>query len=168
LGDLIAEHRIDSQGGKNTQLPLADLFRQSICRRVAGYRVRMTPSGSHRLGVPADRVLEGLGPWCGVDFLVADRRDRNAGGGRELSRPGAQRSRTRRPARGPGWSWTWIRPRSRCTANKRTALKTATSNPLATYWLLLAENGLTQPLFGATVRPDCHLTGSHRLGRAGL
>ena len=37
LGDLIAEHLSDSRRGKNTQLPLADLFRQSVYSRVAGY-----------------------------------------------------------------------------------------------------------------------------------
>src|SRR5215467_914249 len=37
LGDLIAEHLCDSRRGKNTQLPLADLFRQSVYSCVAGY-----------------------------------------------------------------------------------------------------------------------------------
>src|SRR3974377_2471472 len=37
LGDLIAEHLSDSRRGKNTQLPLADLFRQSVYSRLAGY-----------------------------------------------------------------------------------------------------------------------------------
>ena len=35
LGDLIAQHLTDSRRGKNTQLPLADLFRQ----------VRLQPRG---------------------------------------------------------------------------------------------------------------------------
>jgi hypothetical protein len=37
LSELIAEHLTDSRRGKNTQLPLADLFRQSVYSRVAGY-----------------------------------------------------------------------------------------------------------------------------------
>jgi hypothetical protein len=37
LGDLIAEHLSDARRGKNTQLPLLDLFRQSVYSRVAGY-----------------------------------------------------------------------------------------------------------------------------------
>jgi predicted ribosome quality control (RQC) complex YloA/Tae2 family protein len=37
LGDLIAEHLSDARRGKNTQLPLADLFRQSLYSRMAGY-----------------------------------------------------------------------------------------------------------------------------------
>ncbi len=36
-GDLIAEHLSDARRGKNTQLPLADLFRQSVYSRMAGY-----------------------------------------------------------------------------------------------------------------------------------
>ena len=37
LGELIAEHLSDLRKGKNTQLPLADLFRQSVYSRIAGY-----------------------------------------------------------------------------------------------------------------------------------
>jgi len=37
FGDLIAQHLIDSRRGKNTQLPLADLLRQSVYSRIAGY-----------------------------------------------------------------------------------------------------------------------------------
>jgi hypothetical protein len=36
LGELIAEHLSDSRRGKNTQLPLAGLFRQSVYSREAG------------------------------------------------------------------------------------------------------------------------------------
>jgi hypothetical protein len=37
FGDLIAQHLTDSRRGKNTQLPLADLLRQSVYSRMAGY-----------------------------------------------------------------------------------------------------------------------------------
>jgi Transposase DDE domain group 1 len=37
FGALIVQHLTDSRRGKNTQFPLADLFRQSIYRRLAGY-----------------------------------------------------------------------------------------------------------------------------------
>jgi hypothetical protein len=37
LGELIAQHLADSRRAKNTQFPLADLLRQSIYRRMAGY-----------------------------------------------------------------------------------------------------------------------------------
>jgi hypothetical protein len=37
FGDLIAQHLTDSRRGKNTQLPLPDLLRQSVYSRIAGY-----------------------------------------------------------------------------------------------------------------------------------
>jgi hypothetical protein len=37
FGELITQHLTDSRRGKNTQLPLADLLRQSIYSRIAGY-----------------------------------------------------------------------------------------------------------------------------------
>ncbi len=37
FGELIAQHPSDSRCGKNTQFPLADLFRQSVYSRLAGY-----------------------------------------------------------------------------------------------------------------------------------
>jgi hypothetical protein len=37
FGDLVAQHLTDSRRGKNTQLPLADLLRQTVYSRIAGY-----------------------------------------------------------------------------------------------------------------------------------
>jgi len=37
FGYLVAQHLTDSRRGKNTQLPLADLLRQSVYSRIAGY-----------------------------------------------------------------------------------------------------------------------------------
>ena len=37
LGELIERHLTDSRRGKNTQLPIADLLRQSVYSRLAGY-----------------------------------------------------------------------------------------------------------------------------------
>ena len=37
FGELIAEHLRDCRCGKNTQFPLADLLRQSVYSRLAGY-----------------------------------------------------------------------------------------------------------------------------------
>ena len=36
FGELIAQHLTDSRRGKNTQLPLTDLFRQAVYSRIAG------------------------------------------------------------------------------------------------------------------------------------
>src|SRR5712692_7368703 len=37
FGELIEQHLTDSRRGKNTQFPFADLLRQSVYRRLAGY-----------------------------------------------------------------------------------------------------------------------------------
>jgi hypothetical protein len=37
FGDLIDQHLADPRHGKNTQFPLADLLRQSVYSRLAGY-----------------------------------------------------------------------------------------------------------------------------------
>jgi hypothetical protein len=37
LGELIEQHLTDARRGKNTQFPLADLFRQSVYSRLAGH-----------------------------------------------------------------------------------------------------------------------------------
>ena len=37
MNQLIEQHLTDSRRGKNTQLPLADLLRQSVYSRIAGY-----------------------------------------------------------------------------------------------------------------------------------
>ena len=37
VGELIEQHLTDSRRGKNTQFPLADLLRQSVYSRLAGY-----------------------------------------------------------------------------------------------------------------------------------
>jgi hypothetical protein len=58
LSELLERHLTDSLRGKNTQLPLADLLRQSVYSRLAGYedvndaeRLReIRPSGSSTPG----------------------------------------------------------------------------------------------------------------------
>src|ERR1019366_378477 len=37
FGELIKQHLTDSRRGKNTQFPLADMLRQSVYSRIAGY-----------------------------------------------------------------------------------------------------------------------------------
>jgi hypothetical protein len=86
LWDLIAEHLTDARRGKNTQLPLADLFRQSVYSRVAGYEDVNDAARLSQEDVPPDRIRESLGSWRSVDFSLADLRDRNAGRRRRTSR----------------------------------------------------------------------------------
>jgi hypothetical protein len=61
LGDLIAEHLTDARRGKNTQLPLADLFRQSVYSRMAGYE---DVNDAERLSQdPAFRLIGSENVW---------------------------------------------------------------------------------------------------------
>ena len=92
FGDLIAQHLTDSRRGKNTQLPLADLLRQSVYSRMAGYEdVNDAERLSQDPDVPADRFGEDLGAWGGADLSVAVVRDRDAGR-RKRTSPGWPRS----------------------------------------------------------------------------
>ena len=62
LGDLTAQHLTDSRRGKNTQLPLADLLRQSVYSRIAGYEdvndaERLSQDPTFRL-IGAEKIWE--------------------------------------------------------------------------------------------------------------
>jgi len=62
FGDLIARHLTDSRCGRNTQLPLADLLRQSVCSRVAGHEhvndaARLTQDPTFRL-IGSEKIWE--------------------------------------------------------------------------------------------------------------
>ena len=73
FGELITQHLTDSRRGKNTQLPLADLLRQSVYSRIAGYEdVNDAERLSQDPDVPADRFREDLGSWRGADLPLAD------------------------------------------------------------------------------------------------
>ena len=61
FGELIAQHLTDSRKGKNTQLPLADLFRQSVYSRIAGYE---DVTDAERLSLdPAFRLIGSEKTW---------------------------------------------------------------------------------------------------------
>lgn len=78
LSTLITENIMDDRRGKNTQLPLSDLLRQSIYSRLAGYEdandaERLSQDASFRLigsekiwsaGQPCLRACIGLRPRC--------------------------------------------------------------------------------------------------------
>ena len=79
LATLISEHLSDSRQGLNTQFSLADLLRQSVYSRLAGYEdlndaVRVSADPTFRL----IGVEETLGPRCGADVDPALVRDRAA------------------------------------------------------------------------------------------
>ena len=51
LRELIEQHLSDSRRGKNTQFPFADLLRQSVYSRLAGYETSTMPRGLPRTRV---------------------------------------------------------------------------------------------------------------------
>src|SRR5215470_2404489 len=104
LGYLIAEHLSDARRGKNTQLPLADLFRQSVYSRMAGYEDVNDRAALAGPGVSADWVGEGLGSWRSFDLPLADVRDRDAGRGREFRWAGGDQPRPHRQGGGTGFA----------------------------------------------------------------
>ena len=74
FGELIEQHLTDSRGGKNTQFPFADLLRQSVYSRLAGYedlnyaeRLSQDPAfrliGSEKLWDRGAALTSFRGPW---------------------------------------------------------------------------------------------------------
>ena len=62
MGELVDRHLSDSRRGKNIQLPLADLLRQSIYSRLAGYAdvndaARLSHDPTFRL-IGSKKILE--------------------------------------------------------------------------------------------------------------
>src|SRR5665811_2245319 len=62
FGDLMARHLTDLRRGKNTQLPMADLLRQSVYSRLAGYEdmndaERLSPDPTFRL-IGSEKIWE--------------------------------------------------------------------------------------------------------------
>src|ERR1039457_5298071 len=87
LSALIAQNIMDDRRGKNTQLPLPDLLRQSIYSRLAGYEdLNDAERLSARSDVPLDRLGEDLGSRGRVAFAPALVRDRGAEPRREPGR----------------------------------------------------------------------------------
>jgi hypothetical protein len=82
LGELIEQHLRDPRRGKNTQFPLADLLRQSVYSRLAGYEdvndaERLSQDPTFRL-IGSEKISRAR---RGADFPVAILRDRDAGTG---------------------------------------------------------------------------------------
>ena len=77
FGELIERHLSDARG-KNTQLPLADLVRQSVYSRLAGYEDVNDAERLPRTRPPADRLRESLGARSSVDLALTVLRNRTA------------------------------------------------------------------------------------------
>jgi hypothetical protein len=100
FGELIERHLCDSRG-KNTQLPLIDLVRQSVYSRLAGYEdvndaERLSQDPAFRL-IGSCKVLERGG---GADLAPAFVRDGDSDPGGKPRRSGADQPRALRPGRG--------------------------------------------------------------------
>ena len=137
LGKLIDEHLTDSRQGSNKKFPFADLLRQSVYSRLAGYE-----DLNCRSDLSLDRLAEELGSRRGTDLATAELRDRDAGERGELA--GADgcepRGWWRKPRRKttPSASFsTWTRPKALSTASKRAVPTTATSSRFCYHPLLL-------------------------------
>src|SRR5207253_10650831 len=72
LGELVAQHLTDSRRGKNTQLPLADLLRQSVYSRIADYE---DVNDAERLSQdPTFRLIGSEKIWERGAALTSDRK----------------------------------------------------------------------------------------------
>ena len=96
FSELIEQHLTDSRG-KNTQLPLADLLRQSVYSRLAGYE---DVNDAERLSQdPTFRLIgseKSLGARSGVDLALAVVRDRTVDAREEPGRSGRDQPGTGR------------------------------------------------------------------------
>jgi Transposase DDE domain group 1 len=99
LSELMERHLSDSRRGKNIQLPLADLLRQSIYSRLAGYEDVNDAAPLSRSDLPADRLAEDLGARGSVDLPFAIVRNRSADTSRQPRRAGRAQSRADRQGR---------------------------------------------------------------------
>jgi hypothetical protein len=63
MGALIEQHLTDTRRGRNTQFPLADLLRQSVYSRLAGYE---DVNDAERVSAdPTFRLIGSIG-YCGT------------------------------------------------------------------------------------------------------
>ena len=83
----LIEQRFTDPRGKNTQLPLADLLRQSLYSRLAGYEDVNDAERLAQDDLPADWFGEDLGAWRSPDVPPPVIRDGSAGAGGKPGRP---------------------------------------------------------------------------------
>ena len=132
FGELITQHLSDLRRGKNTQLPLADLFRQSVYSRIAGYedvndaeRLSQDPTfrliGSEKIwdrGPALPLACRALRPKCWPKRRTSAAWPASTAGSSARRKPWIPRC---------GSFWTWTRPRFLCTVSRSRAPTTATS-----------------------------------------
>ena len=138
LGELIDEHLSDSRQGTNKQFTLADLLRQSVYSRLAGYedlndaeRVSIDPTfrliGSQKIwdrGAALTSTLHGFE----TEMLASEENLLGADG----AEPESWSGKRRRSTTPSGSFWTWTPPRVRSMANRKAVPTTDTSSRSAT------------------------------------
>jgi Transposase DDE domain group 1 len=135
FSDLIARHLTDSRA-KNTQLPLADLLRQSIYSRMAGYEdvkdaERLAQDPTFRL-IGSEKIWERGGALTSrlrsfeTELLT---QEGNLAGPAAINRE--LLTKWEPSTLHGGWCWTWTRLRFRFMANRNTAPTTGISRPPA-------------------------------------
>ncbi len=88
LSELIGDHLVNSRTGRNTQFPLADLLRQSVYSRLAGYEdlndaARLSADPTFRL-ISSEKVWErGVALTSTLHWFETDLLAREAANGRE-------------------------------------------------------------------------------------
>jgi len=103
LSGLIAENILEDRRGKNTQLPLPDLLRQSIYSRLAGYEDVNDAERLSQDPTPLDRLREDLGARGSLAFAPPLVRDRGAEPRREPGGSEPNQSRTAGEGAGCGF-----------------------------------------------------------------
>ena len=137
MSQLIEQHLTDSRRGKNTQLPLADLLRQSVYSRLAGYEdvndaERLSPDPTFRL-IGSEKIWDrGAALTSRLQSFETEMlaEAENLAGLATINREliGEGRSHRFTPA---GRCSTSTAPRSRSMASRSTAPTTDISNPPA-------------------------------------
>jgi Transposase DDE domain group 1 len=133
FSDLIARHLTDSRA-KNTQLPLADLFRQSIYSRMVSYedvndaeRLAQDPTfrliGSHKIWERGAALTSRLQSFE-TELLT---QEKNLGGLAEIKRELIAKAEAIDSSQRVVLDWT--RPRFQSMASRSKAHTTATSSP---------------------------------------
>ena len=135
LSALIAHNIMDDRRGKNTQLPLPDLLRQSIYSRLAGYEdlndaERLSQDPTFRL-IGSEKIWERGAAlssrlhWFETEVLT---QDENLDG---LSRINRELLAKAEAWIHPGWCWIWTARKSRSTGNRSRVPTTGILSPPA-------------------------------------
>ena len=139
LGKLIDAHLTDSRRGANKKFPLADLLRQSVYSRLAGYEdlndaVRVSADPTFRLIGSKKNWDRGGALTSRLQSFEAEllASDENLLGLMAVNRELVAQAATEDDSERVVLDMAWTRPRAPSTANRKAALTTAISSRSAT------------------------------------